>query len=149
MDDNFFMEEALKEAKKSFDADEVPIGAVVVFKDQIIGRGRNKVIRNNDASSHAEVVAIRDASNQMGNYRLNNCLLYTTLEPCMMCSGLIIQARIKKVIYAALDPKSGVVESNDKALEKEFLNHFTEFYKGPLGNESSKLLKDFFKLKRV
>ena len=138
MDDNFFMEEALKEAKKSFDADEVPIGAVVVFKDQIIGRGRNKVIRNNDASSHAEVVAIRDASNQMGNYRLNNCLLYTTLEPCMMCSGLIIQARIKKVIYAALDPKSGVVESNDKALEKEFLNHFTEFYKGPLGNESSK-----------
>ena len=123
MDDNFFMEEALKEAKKSFDADEVPIGAVVVFKDQIIGRGRNKVIRNNDASSHAEVVAIRDASNQMGNYRLNNCLLYTTLEPCMMCSGLIIQARIKKVIYAALDPKSGVVESNDKALEKEFLNH--------------------------
>ena len=149
MDDNFFMEEALKEAKKSFDADEVPIGAVVVFKDQIIGRGRNKVIRNNDASSHAEVVAIRDASNQIGNYRLNNCLLYTTLEPCMMCSGLIIQARIKKVIYAALDPKSGVVESNDKALEKEFLNHFTEFYKGPLGSESSKLLKNFFKLKRV
>ena len=149
MDDNFFMEEALKEAKKSFNEDEVPIGAVVVFKDQIIGRGRNKVIRNNDASSHAEVVAIRDASNQMGNYRLNNCLLYTTLEPCMMCSGLIIQARIKKVIYAALDPKSGVVESNDKALENEFLNHSTEFYKGPLGNESSKLLKDFFKLKRV
>ena len=149
MDDNFFMEEALKEAKKSFNADEVPIGAVVVFKDQIIGRGRNKVIRNNDASSHAEIVAIRDASNQIGNYRLNNCLLYTTLEPCMMCSGLIIQARIKKVIYATLDPKSGVVESNDKAFEKEFLNHFTEFYKGPLGKESSKLLKDFFKLKRV
>ena len=147
-EDEFFMKEALKEAKKSFSEDEVPVGAIVVLNGQIIGRGHNRVIQTNDASGHAEVIAIKNASNEIHNYRLNDCILYTTLEPCLMCSGLIIQSRIKKVIYAALDPKSGAVESNDRVLEKDFLNHFTDFYQGPLGKDSSKLLKEFFKLKR-
>ncbi len=146
--DKIFMKEALQEAKKAYKEEEVPVGAVIVFNEEIIGRGRNRSVKNNDPSSHAEVEAIRNASKHQKNYRLNDCTLYTTLEPCMMCAGLIIQARIKRVIYAALDPKSGVIESNDRALEKDFLNHKTEFCKGSYEEESSKLLKDFFKTKR-
>ena len=123
MDKNSFMEEALIEAKKALKKGEVPVGAVVVLEENIIGRGYNQSITKNDPTAHAEIMALRDAAMNLKNYRLKDTLVYTTLEPCLMCAGALVHARIKKLIYSASDPKSGVIESNGNLMQSAFLNH--------------------------
>ena len=148
MDKNSFMEEALIEAKKALKKGEVPIGAVVVLGEDIIGRGYNQPITNNDPTAHAEIMALRDAAMNLKNYRLKDTLVYTTLEPCLMCAGALVHARIKKLIYSASDPKSGVIESNGNLMQSAFLNHKISYEGGILKEDSSEILKNFFLKKR-
>ena len=148
MDKNFFMEEALIEAKKALEKGEVPIGAVVVLGENIIGRGYNQPISKNDPTAHAEIMALRDASKNLKNYRLKDTLVYSTLEPCLMCAGALVHARIKKLIYSSSDPKSGVIENNGSLMQSAFLNHKISYEGGILKEESSKMLKNFFLKKR-
>ena len=148
MDKNFFMKKALKEKKKALEKGEVPIGAVVVLGEDIIGRGYNQPISKNDPTAHAEIMALRDAAVNLENYRLKDTLVYTTLEPCLMCAGALVHARIKKLIYSASDPKSGVIESNGNLMRSAFLNHKISYEGGILKEESSEILKNFFLKKR-
>ena len=148
MDKNSFMEEALIEAKKALKKGEVPVGAVVVLEDNIIGRGYNQSITKNDPTAHAEIMALKDAAMNLKNYRLKDTLVYTTLEPCLMCAGALVHARIKKLIYSASDPKSGVIESNGNLIQSAFLNHKISYEGGILKEESSEILKNFFVKKR-
>ena len=148
MKKEFLMREALVQAKKDLKKGEVPIGAVVVLGDEIIGRGYNQPITTRDPTAHAEIIALKEASNRLDNYRLNEAIIYTTLEPCLMCSGALVHARIKKIIFAAQDTKSGVVVNNGGLIQSEFLNHKVSFEGGILEKEASKLLKDFFLEKR-
>ena len=148
MKKEFLMREALVQAKKALKKGEVPIGAVVVLGDKIIGRGYNQPITTRDPTAHAEIIALKEASNRLDNYRLNEAIIYTTLEPCFMCSGALVHARIKKIIFAAQDTKSGVVVNNGGLIQSEFLNHKVSFEGGILEKEASKLLKDFFLEKR-
>tara|TARA_Y100000590_G_scaffold113573_1_gene129464 strand:+ start:1534 stop:1983 length:450 start_codon:yes stop_codon:yes gene_type:complete len=148
MDKNSFMEEALIEAKKALKKGEVPVGAVVVLEEDVIGRGYNQPITKNDPTAHAEIMALRDAAVNLENYRLKDTLVYTTLEPCLMCAGALVHARIKKLIYSASDPKSGVIESNGNLMRSAFLNHKISYEGGILKEESSEILKNFFLKKR-
>ena len=148
MDKNSFMEEALIEAKKALKKGEVPVGAVVVLEEDIIGRGYNQPITKNDPTAHAEIMALRDAAMNLKNYRLKDTLVYTTLEPCLMCAGALVHARIKKLIYSTSDPKSGVIESNGNLMQFAFLNHKISYEGGILKEESSEILKNFFLKKR-
>ena len=148
MKKEFLMREALVQAKKALKKGEVPIGAVVVLGEEIIGRGYNQPITTKDPTAHAEIIALKEASNRLDNYRLNEAIIYTTLEPCLMCAGALVHARIKKIIFAAQDTKSGVVVSNGGLIQSEFLNHKVSFEGGILEKEASKLLKDFFLEKR-
>ncbi len=148
MDKNSFMEEALIEAKKALKKGEVPVGAVVVLEENIIGRGYNQSITKNDPTAHAEIMALKDAAMNLKNYRLKDTLVYTTLEPCLMCAGALVHARIKKLIYSASDPKSGVIESNGNLIQSAFLNHKISYEGGILKEESSEILKNFFVKKR-
>ena len=148
MKKEFLMREALVQAKKALKKGEVPIGAVVVLGEEIIGRGYNQPITTRDPTAHAEIIALKEASNRLDNYRLNEAIIYTTLEPCLMCSGALVHARIKKIIFAAQDTKSGVVVNNGGLIQSEFLNHKVSFEGGILEKEASKLLKDFFLEKR-
>ena len=148
MKKEFLMREALVQAKKALKKGEVPIGAVVVLGDKIIGRGYNQPITTKDPTAHAEIIALKEASNRLDNYRLNEAIIYTTLEPCLMCVGALVHARIKKVIFAAQDTKSGVVVNNGGLIQSEFLNHKVSFEGGILEKQASKLLKDFFLEKR-
>ena len=142
------MEEALMEAKKALEKGEVPIGAIVVLGEDIIGRGYNQPITKNDPTAHAEIMALRDASINLENYRLKDTLVYSTLEPCLMCAGALVHARVKKLFYSASDPKSGVIESNGSLMQSAFLNHKITYEGGVLKEESSKILKNFFLKKR-
>ena len=144
----FFMKEALKQAMKAFMVGEVPVGSIVVLGEKIIGKGFNQPIKTNDPSAHAEIVALKEAANFLNNYRLMGAKMYTTLEPCLMCVGALVHARIEEVIFSAYDPKSGALESNGNLLESNFLNHRFSFQGGLLENESSRLLKNFFNDKR-
>lgn len=148
MKKEFLMREALVQAKKALKKGEVPIGAVVVLGDKIIGRGYNQPITTKDPTAHAEIIALKEASNRLDNYRLNEAIIYTTLEPCLMCAGALVHARIKKIIFAAQDTKSGVVVNNGGLIQSEFLNHKVSFEGGILEKQASKLLKDFFLEKR-
>ena len=148
MKKELLMKEALVQAKKALKKGEVPIGAVVVLGDKIIGRGYNQPITTKDPTAHAEIIALKEASNRLENYRLNEAIIYTTLEPCLMCVGALVHARIKKVIFAAQDTKSGVVVNNGGLIQSEFLNHKVSFEGGILEKQASKLLKDFFLEKR-
>jgi len=148
MKKEFLMREALVQAKKALKKGEVPIGAVVVLGDKIIGRGFNQPITTKDPTAHAEIIALKEASNRLENYRLNEAIIYTTLEPCLMCAGALVHARIKKIIFAAQDTKSGVVVNNGGLIQSEFLNHKVSFEGGILEKQASKLLKDFFLEKR-
>ena len=148
MDKNSFMEEALIEAKKALKKGEVPVGAVVVLEENVIGRGYNQSITKNDPTAHAEIMALKDAAMNLKNYRLKDTLVYTTLEPCLMCAGALVHARIKKLIYSASDPKSGVIESNGNLMQSAFLNHKISYEGGILKEESSEILKNFFLKKR-
>ena len=146
--DMLFMERAIELAKESFDDGEVPVGAVIVKDQTIIGEGKNRVIFDNDVTSHAEINAIRDAAKSIDNYRLNECSMYVTLEPCHMCAKAAVDARISSIIFAALEPKTGSLISIDNFFDKKELNHNPIFKYGLLNDESSKLLKDFFRLRR-
>ena len=146
--ENFFMNSAIDLAKESFDLDEVPVGAVIVKDGNIIGKGRNEVISNNDVSSHAEINAIRSAAQYIDNYRLNECSIFVTLEPCHMCAKAIVDARLKSLIFGAKEPKTGSIISIDSFLDNPALNHKVEYKFGLLEKESSDLLKDFFISKR-
>ena len=146
--DKLFMERAIELAKESFDDGEVPVGAVIVQNEMIIGEGKNKVIFENDVTSHAEINAIRAASKKIKNYRLNDCSMYVTLEPCHMCAKAAVDARMSSVIFAASEPKTGSIISIDNFFNKKELNHNPAYQHGLLKDESSKLLKDFFILRR-
>ena len=135
---------ALDLAKESFDFEEVPVGAVVVKGEKILGKGRNTVISDNDVSSHAEINAIRNASVTIGNYRLNDCVMYVTLEPCHMCAKAIVDARICSVIFGCPEPKTGSIISIDNFFDKKELNHNPQYQNGLFSEESSKLLKKIF-----
>lgn len=143
-----YMNEALKEAEKGYKKGEVPIGAVVVYKSKIIGRGYNQKEKTQNPSKHAEMIAIEQASRKLKSWRLSDCDLYVTVEPCLMCSGLIIQSRIKKLIYGAPNEKYGSIESINEVLNNPKNNHIVEVKSGILKEESAKLLKSFFKDQR-
>ena len=143
-----FMMHAINLAKIAFNENEVPVGAIVVKDGEIIGKGFNQVISKNSIASHAEINAINDASETLKNYRLNNCDMYVTLEPCHMCAKAIVDARMNHVYFAAREPKTGAIESIDKFFEKSHLNHKVNSSGGYLEGESSKLLKEFFHSRR-
>lgn len=144
-----YMRAALREAKKAYALGEVPIGCVIVYEGKIIGRGYNR--RNTDKSTlaHAEITAIRKASRKIGDWRLEGCTLYVTLEPCQMCAGAIVQARIPRAVMACMNPKAGCAGSVLNILDMTEFNHQVEVTRGILEEECSTLLKDFFKELRI
>lgn len=148
MNDEFFMREAITQAEAAGCLGEVPVGAVVVCNGEIVGRGFNSPIGESDPTAHAEIAALRDAARKLGNYRLPGCELYVTLEPCAMCAGAIMHARIARVIYGARDPKTGVHGSVVDLFAVERLNHHATVVGGLLADECSRLLSDFFAARR-
>ena len=146
--DEHFMREALALAEQGAALGEVPVGAVLVQDGQIVGRGFNCPISRHDPSAHAEMVAIRDAAQTVANYRLPGSTLYVTLEPCSMCAGLIVHARIQRVVYGATEPKAGVVVSRGQFFAQEFLNHRVLVEGGVLAQECGEVLREFFRLRR-
>ncbi|MDF0730425.1 tRNA adenosine(34) deaminase TadA [Pseudomonas entomophila] len=147
--DQAFMQLALALAAEGAALGEVPVGAVVVQHGQVIGRGFNRPILDSDPSAHAEMVAIRDAAKAASNYRLPGSTLYVTLEPCSMCAGLIVHSRIERVVYGALEPKAGVVQSQGQFFAQGFLNHRVLYEGGVLANECGQILSEFFKARRA
>ncbi len=141
----FFMGEALKEAKKALKKDEAPVGAVIVYEGKVIARGHNEREIKNDPTLHAEMTAIRKASKKLGSWRLNQCDMYVTLEPCAMCAGAIVQARIGRVFIGAADPKAGAAGSVINLLQMDKFNHKVETVYGILEDRCSSILKDFFR----
>jgi tRNA(adenine34) deaminase len=142
------MQAALAEARAAGDAGEVPIGAVAVHAGGIIARGQNRVLRDNDPTAHAEIVALRAASLALGNYRLNGVTLFVTLEPCAMCAGAVIHARLDRLVYSAADPKAGAGGSVLSVLNHPKLNHQMQVEQGILANESGEMLRGFFRDRR-
>ena len=140
-----YMKEALKQAQKAYDLGEVPVGAVIVKDGKIIGRGYNSKEKKYDTTKHAEIIAIQKASKKMKSWRLNNCEMYVTLEPCSMCAGAIIQARIKKVYIGAMDYKTGACGSVLNLFDDFKFNHYVENENGILKNGCENILKEFFK----
>jgi tRNA(adenine34) deaminase len=143
------MEAALAEARSAAESGEVPIGAVVVHDGAIIARGQNRVLRNSDPTAHAEIVTLREAATALGNYRLNGCTLYVTLEPCSMCAGAMIHARLDRLVFAAIDPKAGACGSVLEVLNHPRLNHQMQVEKGIMGEEAGELLRSFFRERRA
>lgn len=146
--DQYFMNLALEQGRLAYDAGEVPVGAVVVQNGTVIGRGYNQPITSLDPSAHAEIVALRDAANNIGNYRLSGATLYVTVEPCAMCSGCLVHSRIERLVYATTEPKSGAIESAMRLLDSPFFNHKIEISAGILASEASGLMSNFFKMRR-
>ncbi|PYV98865.1 MAG: tRNA adenosine(34) deaminase TadA [Acidobacteria bacterium] len=142
------MEEALRCAQRALQSNEVPVGAVVVLENKIIGRGWNRNLTDSDPTAHAEIIALREAAARIGNHRLLNCELFSTIEPCAMCAGAMIHARIKRLVYGADDPKAGAVHSVLQVLNHPRLNHQIEVRSGVLGNRCAELLQEFFRLRR-
>lgn len=146
--DHVWLNHAIDLAKRAEQLGEVPVGSVLISEGQIIGEGWNQVISNHDPTCHAEIVAIREAGKQLKNYRLVNATLYTTLEPCAMCVGAIVHARIARLVYGAPDPKSGAVDSAIQLANENFLNHRLEITQGVFAEECGAILKNFFKVRR-
>lgn len=146
--DEFFMREALRSARRAFAADEVPIGAVIVREGAIIARAWNQVELLKDATAHAEMLAITQAEAEVGDWRLNDCDLYVTKEPCPMCAGAIVHARLRRVIFGCGDAKGGAAGGLLNILQMPELNHRSEITPGVLGPESAALLKEFFSMRR-
>ena len=142
-----FMKEALKEAKKAYEKKEIPVGAIIVKNDQIISRAYNMKEEKNDTTKHAEIIAIQKASKKLNSWRLNDCEMYVTLEPCSMCAGALIQSRIKKVYIGTMDPKTGACGSVFNLLDFPF-NHKVEIETNIMQEDCEKMLKDFFKMLR-
>lgn len=147
--DEQFMREALSLAQQAAELGEVPVGAIVVKDGVIVGRGSNAPIGSHDPSAHAEILALRDAAKNIGNYRLVDCSLYVTLEPCAMCAGAIQHARIGQLVFGAKDPKTGACGSVVNLMAEDKLNHHTDVAAGVLENECGQLLSDFFKQRRL
>jgi len=148
VDDLALMQEAVREAEAAARDGEVPVGAVVVFEGEIIARGNNRVLRDSDPTAHAEIVAMRAAGKVLSNYRLEGCSLYVTLEPCAMCAGAIIHARIARLVYAASDPKAGACGSVLGVMNHPQLNHKVEVVAGVLAEECGEMLTNFFRARR-
>ncbi len=142
------MQLALAEAQRAYDAGEVPVGAVVVLNGEVIGTGFNQPITSLDPSAHAEVVAIRDAARNIGNYRLSGATLYVTVEPCTMCTGLLIHSRIARLVYGATEPKAGAVESALQLPAQPFYNHMMEIEGRVLAEQCSAMMSSFFAMCR-
>ena len=142
------MQQALREAAEAGAADEIPVGAVVTLGDEILGTGQNRSIRDSDPSAHAEVIALRAAGQARGNHRLNGATLYVTLEPCAMCIGAIVQARVSRVVFGAYDAKAGAAGSAMDLTDSPALNHRFEVQGGVLADECGTLLTDFFEQRR-
>jgi len=148
MSHRYFMAVALEEAKKALASGEVPVGAVVVYEGEIIARGHNLKETLQDPTAHAEMVVIREAAKKLQSWRLDDCTLYVTLEPCPMCAGAIVQARIPTLVYGATDLKAGAVESVVNLVQHKLLNHQAEVLAGIREEECKQILQDFFQLKR-
>ena len=146
--DELWMEEALRAAQRALDAGEVPVGAVVVHEGTTVGRGWNRVIRDHDPTAHAEIVALREAGSKLGNYRLGDCELFATIEPCAMCAGALVHARIKRLVYGANDPKAGAAGSVMQLVNHPQLNHRMEVRAGVLTGRCADMLQTFFKGRR-
>ncbi len=144
-----YMKEALKQAKKAYVLGEVPIGCVIVYEDKIIGRGYNRRNTDKNTLAHAEITAINRASKKMGDWRLEDCTLYVTLEPCQMCSGAIVQSRITNVVMGCMNPKAGCGGSILNILEMPEFNHQVNVIRGVMEEECSQILQDFFKELRI
>ena len=143
------MQEAIRAAQRALEVDEVPVGAVVVCEGKIIGRGFNRNIRDSDPTAHAELVALREAAAALGNHRLGGCDLFVTIEPCAMCAGAMVHARIRRLVYGADDPKAGAVHSVMRVLDHPALNHRIEVQGGILAGRCAELLQEFFRVRRA
>jgi tRNA(adenine34) deaminase len=148
MNDTVYMQLALEEARLAAEAGEVPIGAVLVQDDKVVARGNNRTIRDCDPTAHAEIVALREASRMAANYRLSGMTMYVTLEPCAMCAGAIIQARVLRVVYGADDPKGGAVRTCFTVLSHPRLNHQVDVTSGILAEQCAGILQKFFTARR-
>jgi len=142
------MEEALRCAQRALDAGEVPVGAVVVCQGRIVGRGWNRNLADHDPTAHAEIVALREAAQNLGNHRLGDCELFATIEPCAMCAGAAIHARVRRLVYGADDPKAGAVRSILQVVNHPSLNHQMELRSGVLAGKSAEVLQEFFRNRR-
>lgn len=143
--DEKYMKEAIRQAKKAYALEEVPIGCVIVYQDKIIGRGYNRRTTDRNPLAHAEITAIKKASKKMNDWRLEDCTMYITLEPCQMCSGAIVQARIKRVVVGCMNPKAGCAGSILNILDMKEFNHQAELTTGVLEEECSAMMKQFFR----
>lgn len=143
------MEEALREAQRALEAGEVPVGAVVVCKGQIVGRGFNRNLLEDDPTAHAEIVALRRAAKAIGNHRLLECEMYATVEPCSMCAGALMHARLRRLVYGAEDPKAGAVHSVLAVLNHPALNHRMQVEGGVLAGRCAETLQSFFRARRA
>ena len=146
--DALWMKRALELAKQAAQVGEVPVGAVLVCEGKIISEAHNQVIGLNDPSAHGEVLALRKAGEKLQNYRLPNAELFVTIEPCLMCAGTMVHARVGRVVFGAREPKAGVAQSNLCVFDQDFLNHRVKFESGLLAEECSTLIGDFFKERR-
>jgi tRNA(adenine34) deaminase len=146
--DELWMQEAVRCAQRALDAGEVPVGAVVVCGDKIVGRGWNRNISDSDPTAHAEVMALRSAGAAVGNHRLGECDVFATIEPCAMCAGALVHARIRRLVYGADDPKAGAVHSVMHVLNHPGLNHRMEVRGGVLGGRCAEIVQEFFRNKR-
>jgi tRNA(adenine34) deaminase len=147
--DEFWMEEALRAARRALEAGDVPVGAVVVHAGEIIGRGCNRKNHDSDPTAHAEIIALRQAGTNLGNHRLGDCELFATVEPCPMCAGALVHARIKRLVYGADDPKAGAVHSVMEVLNHPQLNHRMDVRGGVLAGRCAELLQSFFRGRRA
>lgn len=146
--DAFWMGFALAEAREAELAGEVPIGAIVVYEDQIVGRGHNSPIGLNDPTAHAEMLALRSAARRLGNYRLSGATLYATIEPCAMCAGALVHARVARLVYGAMDARAGGVDSVFRICQNSSLNHQVEVTSGVRSDEARALVQEFFRARR-
>ena len=143
------MRAALEQAYRARDAGEVPVGAVVVHDERIVGVGFNQPIGTGDPTAHAEVAALRDAAHALGNYRLTDAVMYATVEPCLMCAGALVHARVRTLVYGAAEPRAGAVRSVMRALDHPSLNHRVEVVRGVLEDECRRLVQEFFRHRRA
>ncbi|MGD0601807.1 MAG: tRNA adenosine(34) deaminase TadA [Terriglobales bacterium] len=146
--DELWMEEALRCAQRALEAGEVPVGAVVVCAGRVVGRGWNRNLADCDPTAHAEIVALREAGRNLGNYRLGDCELFVTIEPCAMCAGAAVHARVRRLVYGAEDPKAGAVHSILQVVNHPSLNHQMEIRGGVLAGRSAELVQEFFRKRR-
>ena len=148
LSDELWMEEALREAQRAASAGEVPVGAIVLCEEKIIGRGGNRNLTDNDPTAHAEIVALRQAAAAVGNHRLPECQMFVTIEPCAMCAGALIHARLRRLVYGADDPKAGAVRSALQVLNHPRLNHQMQITPGVLAARCGEVLQSFFAERR-